>query len=110
MDRSPHGTAVLVVAAPDRAQLDVVRRAWLAGYSDNTARNYWRSTDQWLAFCDAFDVHPLKVHRSVLEMWGKELAGRGLMDSSIAKLMGNVKSFYAYATLEGFIDRDPVGH
>lgn len=116
MDRTSHGTSVLTpdVVTPGYddplAIVDLVRKAWLAGYAANTAANYDWSIRQWFAYLADHGVHPFHAKRPMLELYGKELAQRGLVDASVAKRMGHVRSFYKYAALEEFIDRDPMAH
>lgn len=114
-DRTPHGTAVLVpdVVTTRGASTDVVelvRKAWLASYLESTAYIYRSSTNEWFDFLAGYGVHPFEIRRHHLERYGKMLTARGLQDSSVAKKMGHVKSFYKYASIEEFIDKDPTAH
>lgn len=118
MHRTAHGTAVLTpqVVTPGGSRDDdsqlvrIARQAWLAGYSPETAANYGWSIDRWFDYLAAAGVHPFQAQRSMLELYGKELTRQGRMDSTVAKRMGHAKSFYRFCAIEGFIERDPVGH
>lgn len=116
MDRTSHATGVLtphvVTDGYDDplALVRLVRQAWLVGYSDQTARVYAWSIDRWFEYLADRGVHPFTAHRSMLEAYGKELTHSGMMDGSVAKRMGHARSFYRYAAIESFIDKDPMAH
>src|SRR4051794_892158 len=98
-DRNPHGTAVLVpdVVTPRGGRPDdvaIVVRAWLSSYLDSTAYIYRSSIAEWFEWLARQDVHPFDIRRDHLQRYGKMLTARGLQDSSVAKKMGTVRSFY----------------
>lgn len=117
MQRTDNCSSVLVpdVVTPGgredpMALVRLVRAGWLASYSDETTKLYGWSIDRWFEFLAVREVHPFDAIRAFLETFGKELSRRGMMDSTVAKRMGHVKSFYKYAALEDFIDKDPMAH
>lgn len=111
MDRSTDGTRVLVPTVVSERRIDDVRlavEAWLAGYGEGTQQIYRAQIARWLRWTSAFGLAPLDARRSHLETFGSELTGLGLADSTVAKVIGTVASWYRYLAEERFIDHDPM--
>lgn len=115
MDRPHDTTPALVPEVVDLGPpsgLDLAREGWRLAYPEPTRGNYSFRFDlfrDWLA-TNCPGVHPFTIRRTHLEMFGETLTQRGLMDSTKAGYMGAVRSFYRWAYLEEYIDRDPTVH
>lgn len=112
MTAAADATRVLVpvVSTDDSSDVHMAIGGWLATYAANT-RNYYRQRiTSWTHWLHTFGVHPFEVKRAHVELYGRGLTEKGLMDSTVAGHLSTIKSFYKWAFLEDYIDRDPTAH
>ncbi len=84
--------------------------AHLAGRSasERTIVEYRRNAGEFLAFLERRNVRWQGPDRATIRAYLAELADRGLAASSVGGKLSAVRSFYRYATREGWLDTDPL--
>lgn len=103
-------TAGVLVAPEIPDPTRYVIAGFLAGYRGRTREAYTTDLKLWGRFCAAHDLPLLAVQRAHIELFARAEEERGLMNSSIARRLGTIRSFYKYAYLEDFIAKDPAAH
>jgi integrase/recombinase XerD len=91
--------------------LDVTRVAlvsFLARYREPTLGAYRQDLAAFLAWCDRYDLQPLRVTRGQLEMYVRHLEHRGYAPATIARRFGTVATFYKYAVIDEVIPANPA--
>lgn len=93
----------------NRRRLEMLAGGFIAGYKVPTTREAY-STDLrfWFEFCDQMQVDPLDCHRSVLELFMRDMESRGRMAATVARRCGTINTFYEWLVDEEVIERNPV--
>lgn len=102
-------TGVLVAPQPPDPTRYVVA-GFLAGYKGRTREAYTTDLRLWARFCGDHELPMLGVQRAHIELFARQEEERGLMNSSVARRLGTIRSFYKYAYLEDYIPKDPAAH
>ncbi len=75
----------------------------------NTVESYMHDVKQ---FCEyiitTFDIPPHLIERQHIESYMAELYQLGFVNSSTARILSSIKSFFEYLIVEGEIDRSPT--
>lgn len=84
---------------------------WLLGYTNPLTRAAY-STDlrQWANWCGRAGVGLLEATRAHLEAFARLSESEGLAPATVARRLAAIAGFYAYATEEGAMDRNPAVH
>lgn len=77
-------------------------------YSPNTILAYEHDLNYLLAFCRDNNLQPEKLALPDLQRFSQTLPSRGIKPSSHARILSGIRSFYAWLTLDGYIDADPA--
>jgi integrase/recombinase XerD len=94
-------------ASMSTAQLAAV--SYLARYSGHTHVLYTYQLREWFSWCEVHGLDPLiGVQRAHIELYIRQLGGRGLMDSSVVTMMHGVRGFFRFAHIDGLIPSDPA--
>lgn len=111
-------TAELVLAPHaelERRQLSPLEQlaaAWLISFdSEDTRAAYRRDLAAWLEFCREHELDPFEARRPHVDAW--RLQGAGMNNpaqTSLARRLAAVSSFYTYGVLEEILDRNPAVH
>lgn len=105
----PSLTGALATTAPGTDPLTRLVAAWLAGYSSTRTRKaYGRDVERFTAWLAEHRVHPLDAARAHVDLYARQLEHDGAADSTIARALSSLSSFYAYAVDEDVIARNPV--
>jgi site-specific recombinase XerD len=97
------------VAIPD--DLDRHVAGWLLGFdSQHTRTAYGRDVAEWLRFCAANDLEPLKSRRAHVDAWARLLDHTGSSAATVARKLAAVSSWYSWLVAEGSIGTSPVTH
>ena len=76
------------------------------GLSQNSVEAYIRDLNKFGGFCK--DLFPQDVESSHISEFFKALVEAGMLaDSSQARLLSSIRSFYKYLILEGIMEQDP---
>lgn len=79
---------------------------WLVSLgADRTRRSYGTDIRQWFAFLDALDLNALDADRAHADAFRVMLTGA---QSTVARKIAAVSSFYRYAQSSGIVDTNPV--
>jgi integrase len=62
----------------------------------------------FLGWCQAYEREPLRVSRGELEMYVRNLEGRGYAAATVARRFGTVATFYKFAVINGLIPANPA--
>jgi len=109
MTTSP-ATAV-VLYDPDRTDPERLALAgFLGGYRGLTRDAYALDLRQFVAFCEAHELHLFDVRRSDIEAYGRELETRGRARATVSRRLCTVTGFYRYAEEEGLLAHSPAVH
>jgi site-specific recombinase XerD len=76
--------------------------------SERTIVEYRRNASEFLGFLEARGVGWRRPPRSAVRAYLAELADRGLAATTVGAKLSAVRSFYRYATREGWLDSDPL--
>lgn len=99
-------TTTLAVTTPDATRLAVA--GFLARYREPTRAAYTLDLRSFLAWCISNDRDMLHVSRAELEMYLRNMEGRGYAVATIARRFGTVATFYKYAVIDGLIPTNPA--
>ncbi len=103
-------TAV-VLYDPDRTDPEHLALAgFLGGYRGLTRDAYALDLRQFVAFCEAHQLHLFDVRRADIEAYGRELEARGRARATVARRLCTVTGFYRYAEEEGLLAHSPAVH
>jgi integrase/recombinase XerD len=94
-------------------RVQVLVAAWLASFNSvNTQKAYARDMKMWLKFCGDHDLDPLAVVRAAIDGWKQIGAGYppGAKDTSKARRLSAISSWYDYLVHEEVIERSPAAH
>ena len=84
---------------------------YLANYEGNTRRLYEYHLSVWFQWCADQGIDPMAAERTHLALFVRyrsEVVGNKA--STINTMFAAIKGLYAYAVIEGLIDRDPAAH
>lgn len=100
---SPRGSLASTIGPPD-CDRDTIRVAWLIGCRrDNTRAAYKRDIAAFFAWCDEFGIDTLAATKPLLDGYRLFLesgaAGRAYAESSIARKLSTVSSYYRHAAI-----------
>lgn len=96
-------------AARSANPIDVLVKAWLAGYkSPRTRECYSISMRQWLVWCDEHDVPPLGALRAHVELFQRHLERSGRKPRTIYLRLTVLASFYGYLVDEEVLGKTPM--
>ena len=94
-------------ATMSTAQLAAV--SYLARYAGRTHVLYAFQLREWFTWCESHGLDPLLgIQRAHVELYIRQLAERGLMDSSVVTSMRAVRGFFRFAHIDGLIPADPA--
>jgi integrase/recombinase XerD len=102
--------AILPAVEPSilRHQVSQGWERWLGGYSPATQSAYRRDSQQWLDFCDARSVDPLRATRGDTTAWIDDLRRAGLSEATVARKIATLASLYSWARDEALTESDPI--
>lgn len=80
----------------------------LALRSANTRDAYRRDIHQFFAWCDELGCDVLTVRRPHLDAYREHLIGRRLVDTTVARKLSAVASFYTYLVDEEVLPKNPA--
>lgn len=102
----------LVLPPDDAARADSLTQIWLRSFkSKNTRANYARDFAEWLAWCRECNVSPADARIAHTDMWIDRQREDGAAESSIARRVSAVSSWYQYAIANFAADDAPlIGH
>lgn len=107
------GLASEVAAYGPTRRLHVLVEVWLQSKtSRHTREAYARDIRKWLDFCDDAGIDPLQALRAHADIWKQRGAGYSSppANSSLARRLSAVASFYNYLVQEEVVDRSPLAH
>jgi site-specific recombinase XerD len=89
---------------------ELLRAAFLAGYTGRTREAYTADLRQWFGWCAAHVVDPLTVRRAHVDVYARELEAAGYAPSTIARRLCAMSGYYKYAVDEDDvpIERSPL--
>jgi integrase/recombinase XerD len=91
---------------------DPVRLAvagFLARYREPTRSGYACDLRNWFAWCDGAGLDVFEVRRPHIEVFARQLEESGrLARSTVKKRLSTIAGFYKFATIDGYIDRNPA--
>lgn len=83
--------------------------AWLASYSSrNTVRSYRRVIRAFFDWCRTFDLDPLALRRTHIDLWLRHLEQTNLAPTSRGNYLAIVRSFYGWAVDEDLLQANPA--
>jgi len=93
-------------------RINVLVASWLASFNSfHTQRAYARDMKMWLQFCDEKELDPLRALRAHIDLWKQVGAGyREPKNTSLARRLCAVSSWYEYLVEEDVLDRNPAAH
>lgn len=77
-------------------------------FSDHTIKNYRIDLDEYYAFCNVEAKNLLKVNRKDIRNFMITLSKKGLKNSTIARRLSAIKSFYKFLTKREIILNNPA--
>lgn len=102
-------TEIVTGLATSSQRLGLLAGGFLAGYAVTSTREaYTTDLRLWFQFCQQHNVDPLEVHRSVLELFMRDMEARGRMAATIVRRVGTINSFYEYLVDEEVLEKNPV--
>lgn len=105
----PSSRGVLVEQTTDDATLTRLAGAWIASYpSEHTRRGYRQTLYDWFTWCRAYQLDPLDVRRTHLELWLRHQESRELAPSTRANYIARVRSWYVWLVDEDIIPANPA--
>ncbi|MBV9487316.1 MAG: tyrosine-type recombinase/integrase [Frankiaceae bacterium] len=81
---------------------------FLARYREPTRSAYTLDLRSFLAWCLSNNRDMLQVSRAELELFLRDMEGRGYAVATIARRFGTVATFYKYAVIDGLISHNPA--
>lgn len=94
---------------PDRIGLLVM--GWIASKrSVHTRRAYARDISRWLDWCAEFGSDPLDPGETTAATWARHLEADGRTNTTVARKLSAVSSFYDWLIRARQIDRNPLDH
>jgi len=103
------GTALLPVSVSDPVHLAVA--GFLARYGEPTRTGYATDLKAWFAWCEQAGLHVLEVRRPHIEVFARQMEESGrYARSTVKKRLATVAGFYKFATVDGYIPRNPAEH
>lgn len=109
----PHTNAILIEpshTAPGGLTIDQTIKAFLAGFSSpGTRRAYEYDLRDWTTFCTKYQLHPLHVRRTHVEIYARELERTSYSNSTRARRISTLRSFFGWCYDEELIDGNPAG-
>ncbi len=79
------------------------------GLSDNTVSSYMRDLRDFGQFIiERFDASPKSVNREMIEEYLAYIFDRGMVDSSQARILSSIKTFFVYLQLSEVIESSPA--
>ncbi len=79
------------------------------GLSNNTVISYMHDLEEFSGFVvDRFDVPPRGVEREMIEAYLTFIFERGIQDSSQARMLSSIKTFFVYLQLTEVIESSPA--
>lgn len=107
------GLADEVASYGPTRRVHVLVEVWLQSKeSPHTRAAYARDMKMWLEFCDRNAVDPLQALRAHADIWKRQGAGYPSKpaNSSLARRLSAVASWYNYLVMEDVLDRSPLAH
>lgn len=106
------GLAGEVAAYGPTRRVQVLVEVWLQSKrSIHTRTAYARDMKMWLTFCDEADIDPLAAIRAHADIWKNRGAGYDQpANSSLARRLSAIASWYTYLVQEDVVDRSPFAH
>lgn len=99
----------LVLPPDDAARADSLTQIWLRSFkSAHTRTNYARDFTAWLEWCYDCGVSPADARIAHTDAWIDRQREDGAADSSIARRVSAVSSWYQYAIANFAADDDPL--
>lgn len=83
--------------------------AFIAGFSSpGTRRSYERDLRAWFEFCQRWDLNPLDLRRSHVDIYNRELEGTDYARSTRARRISTVRSWYGWLVAEEILEANPA--
>lgn len=83
--------------------------AFIAGFSSpHTRRSYRVDLRAWMEFCRRYQLDPLRVRRAHVDVYVRELQGKGYATSTWGHRLTTLKSFFAWCCDEEVMDHNPA--
>jgi integrase/recombinase XerD len=111
--RSAHELADLMRAHGLSAPVLEKTAAWLTGerrQSPRTQRGYIQDLSWWLGYLNARGVDPTNADPTEADLYGAALRSVGLANSTRARRLSAVSSWYGYLHRAGLVARNPFGN
>lgn len=100
---------VFAVAFPaDWQRAATLTEIWLRRYRPHTRVNYARDLRQWLEWCHACKITAAQARIAHVDMWIERQRADGAAQSSIARRVSSVSSWYSYMIANTAEDRVPL--
>lgn len=75
-------------------------------FSDNTIKNYQLDLAEFFSFLDNYHIDYLKITREDIRQYFKYLDSKNNKNSTIARKVSAVRSFYNYLLLNGYVEKN----
>ncbi|KFU76708.1 hypothetical protein BB31_34400 [Amycolatopsis lurida NRRL 2430] len=100
----------------DRYAIRHITTLWLeTDKTDHTRRAYYADLSAWLGWCARTGLDPLMARRADVDAWkntltvtGKDGLPRPAADSTVARTLAGISSWYRYLQSNDIADRNPV--
>ncbi|WP_410663804.1 tyrosine-type recombinase/integrase [Amycolatopsis sp. lyj-84] len=100
----------------DRYAIRHITTLWLeTDKTDHTRRAYYADLAAWLGWCDRTGLDPLTARRADVDAWkntltvtGRDGLPRPAADSTVARTLAGISSWYRYLQSNDIADRNPV--
>lgn len=111
MSLTEYSMSTHLLALPSQSA-DTLAMAWLASFTSPKTREAYaydlRRFSEWLAHHKAGSV--LTATRSHLDLFARHLEGAGYSDSTRARWLSSLSSFYAYSCSAGAVNENPAAN
>ncbi len=103
--------AFVGVPVPGTGDLGAFTDGWLANrrLSDHTRQAYRRDVGEWLDWCRQHELDPLIATFIHVNAYARELEGRPLTPTTVARKLSGLSSWYGFLLKIGGVPANPVG-
>jgi len=105
----PRASTEIAMAADDARRAETLTEIWLRSFkSAHTRVNYRRDLTAWLEWCAQCGVHPRDARIAHADMWIEKQRQEGAAESSIARRVSAISSWYGYLIINTAEDPVPL--